>query len=229
MPEPEELVLPTLSPVLMFTAATVPVIVERSVPSARSALAALRLLLASATCASADATWLEDDPDSAEVSASSAAVRLAWARVTCADRSLVPTRARACPLRTLSPTETGTAVTVPLTAKDRSASCAGSMVPVVLTLWLTVEVDTVTVVVVAAGAEEPRVAAQATPPPAQSSTTRAPATAQRRRPANRPCTEPRSRPAIDHLSVVPRGRTQRRVRWSRRGLGNGWMLPTSAL
>ena len=49
---------------------------------------------------------------------------------------------------TLSPTATRTEVTVPLTAKLRSASCAGSIVPVVETLWLTVDVATVTVVVV---------------------------------------------------------------------------------
>ena len=55
---------------------------------------------------------------------------------------------------------------MPLTANDRSASLAGSMVPVVVTLWLTVEDETVAVVVVDVGVDLPRVAAHATPPPA---------------------------------------------------------------
>ena len=196
----EELPDPTESPTLTPTEATVPVIVERSAPSARSVLAALRLLLAWATCACADAIWAEEEPDSAEVSESSAAVRLASARVTADFRSVVPTRARTWPLVTFWPTDTGTEVTVPLTAKDRSASCAGSIVPVVVTLWLTVEDDTVALVVVVVGADLPLVAAHATPPPAQIRTTSATRTAHWRRPRTRGI---RNRPAIVHLSVDP--------------------------
>jgi len=53
--------------------------------------------------------------------------------------------AKTCPLLTFSPTETSTLVTVPPLAKDRSARCFGSSVPVVLTVLRTVCVATVTV------------------------------------------------------------------------------------
>jgi hypothetical protein len=178
--------LPTVSPLLTSTSATVPVTVERSVPSDSDFLAALRLLFACATWAFADASdrLVVLDEDSADVSASSAEDRLAFATVTAATRSVVPTVASACPFVTLSPTATFTFVTVPLTANDRSASCADAIVPVVETVWLTVVDDTVdSVVVELPDPEEDLVVAQATPPPTQTSTANAAATMTvRRRP-----------------------------------------------
>src|SRR4051794_9106641 len=121
-PSPEPFELPTVSPLLIPTEATVPVTVERNVAFARSFRAAVKLLFACASWAFADAICRDDELEFADVKDSSAAVRLALARVTADRSSLAPTVASACPLVTLSPTATGTDVTVPLTAKLRSAS-----------------------------------------------------------------------------------------------------------
>ena len=93
------------------------------------------------------------------------AVTLAWAEVTALCRLAESIVARIAPALTWSPAATGSEVTVPLTVKDRSARCAGAMVPEAETVSRMVLLVALTSVGAAVLDEEERVAAQAPPPP----------------------------------------------------------------
>ena len=123
----------TASPVATLTAATVPAIGEVRLASASDSCALESLLVAEATWACAAAYWAVSELEVAD-SVAFAASRLACAESTDACRSDGSTVANTCPAVTLLPTCAETDVTVPETANDRSASCAGSIVPLAVTV-----------------------------------------------------------------------------------------------
>ena len=124
----------------MFTAATVPVIVDRRVAAVSALLAWLSVLSLSFTWAFADASCVLVVVllSSRSERLDSEAVRSARAAATSASSDAASMVASTSPLVTLSPTFTSTLVTVPLLVKARSACCFGSRVPVLPTVVCTV-------------------------------------------------------------------------------------------
>jgi hypothetical protein len=90
--------------------------------------------LSTASCAAVTSASADTTEGSSLSAFSSAASSCACAAVSCAARSVSSTFARSCPVVTWSPSLTSTSVTSPLTAKLRSACCAGSMVPLAETV-----------------------------------------------------------------------------------------------
>jgi len=109
-----------------------------------------------------------------------AAVTLAAAAVTATCSEELSIVASTAPLATLAPTTALTLRTVPGTGNNRSARCAGSMVPAALTVCWTVPVDARTRVYPGVVGDPDRVSAQAPVPPPTIRT--APATAATRHP-----------------------------------------------
>ena len=164
---------PTVSPTARSTEATVPPMVAVRTPAARSSCAWLRLDAAAATEARSAASWVLDAAAAtSSVSWVWAASSWAWAEVTAARSDVRSRVARVSPRWTVSPGATSTAVTVPPTAKDRSAWCRGSRVPVAETVSWKVPAVTVAVSVRAAAvAVSWRVNSQPPTPSATTSTT----------------------------------------------------------
>ncbi len=117
--------------------------------SARFVCAVEREDSADVTEASSESSDDAAAPDASSLARrSSAAVTWAWAALTSSAKAVVDTVASACPAVTVWPALTFTAVTVPDTAKLRSAWLAGSIVPELATVCWIVPVVTGTVTVV---------------------------------------------------------------------------------
>src|SRR5579875_476599 len=187
-PEDDEEPEPVTSwPTVRLTAATLPVMLERRVASARSVSAVVRADWADVTADWSESIWLvEAESDLSLDSLAWSADRVAVAASTSSRRAELPTVARDWPALTFWPTLTWTAVTWPDTAKSRSAWWPGSMVPDADTVCFMVPVvaDTTSVVVVIGAAEEvedPLVPSHTPTPAPARTTTIPPAKAARRR------------------------------------------------
>ncbi len=162
MPEPV-----TCWPLVRFTEATVPAMVEVSEASLRLVWAVESEDSAEVIDASSVSIWLAAAPAASSLaSRSSAAVNWACAALTSSERAVVPTLARICPAVTVCPAFTQTASTVPGTAKFKLAWLAGSRVPELATVCWMVPVVTGTVTVVTespTGVEELEVSQRVSP------------------------------------------------------------------
>jgi hypothetical protein len=173
-PEPDEPDEPTVSPMLIPTAATTPLNGAVNEAAARLSCAVASCDCAWASCASADVIWVAVPPETS-ATCCSAAVTAAVAVLTAEVNVVVPTVASTAPLFTVCPTVAATVVTVPLTVKLRSARCFGWIVPVVATVCDTSLVLAATRLVVVAALAGERVKAHV-PTAAALATTSATAT-----------------------------------------------------